>query len=132
LSTILLSIKPEYAEKILNGTKKYEFRRHLAKNNVTRIIIYSTFPIKQIVGEVEVTGTLSMKPHNLWDATKEYAGIARSGFRKYFSGCTIAHAYKLGNVYKYSEPQSLLKYNIKHPPQSFVYIGNEPDTEKFD
>jgi len=29
---ILLSIKPEYAEKIFAGTKKYEFRRSIFKN----------------------------------------------------------------------------------------------------
>ena len=44
MSTILLSIKPEYAKKIIDGTKKYEFRKRLAKHPVTKIIIYSTFP----------------------------------------------------------------------------------------
>ena len=36
MSTILLSIKPEYAKKIIDGTKKYEFRKRLAKHPVTK------------------------------------------------------------------------------------------------
>jgi len=48
-----LSIKPEYVEGILNETKKFEFRKRLADKSVERIIIYSTLPIKQVVGEVQ-------------------------------------------------------------------------------
>ena len=29
---VLLSIKPEFAEKILNGTKRFEFRKGIFKN----------------------------------------------------------------------------------------------------
>ena len=93
MSTILLSIKPEYVERILDGSKKYEFRRHLANKKVTRILIYSTAPVMKVIGEVEVIGTLSMKPTPLWEKTKLLAGISRSNFRKYFSGCAAAHAH---------------------------------------
>ena len=44
MSTILLSIKPEYVNKIIAGTKKYEFRKHLAQGDIQKIIIYSTAP----------------------------------------------------------------------------------------
>ena len=54
MSVILLSIKPEYCKKIFDGTKKYEFRKHLAQNNVSKIIVYSTFPEMKVLGEVEV------------------------------------------------------------------------------
>ena len=61
MSVILLSIKPEYCKKIFEGTKKYEFRKHLAQNDVEKIVVYSTAPEKKVVGEIEVIGTLSMK-----------------------------------------------------------------------
>ena len=36
---VLLSIKPEFAEKIFNGTKKYEFRKSIFKNkDVDKVI----------------------------------------------------------------------------------------------
>ena len=61
-SKILISINPEYVEGILNGTKKYEYRRMIAKKEVKSLVIYSTWPIKEIVGEVEVLDTIEMAP----------------------------------------------------------------------
>ena len=84
MSTILLSIKPEYVERIFKGTKKYEFRKHLAQKNVSKIVIYSTFPVMKIVGEVQVKETLAMSKTSLWEKTKKEAGISRSKYREYF------------------------------------------------
>lgn len=45
---VLLSINPEYVEKIFSGIKKYEYRRSIFKNEaVDTIVIYSTSPIKK-------------------------------------------------------------------------------------
>lgn len=71
MSTILLSIKPEYSNRIFNGTKKYEFRKHLAKKDVDKIIVYSSSPEQRVIGEVNVIETLSMKPSPLWELTKK-------------------------------------------------------------
>ena len=122
MSVILLSIKPEYCRRIFDGTKKYEFRKHLAQNNVSKIIVYSTFPEMKVLGEVEVKGTLSMKKTLLWEHTKEFAGISREKYRLYFKGCDEAHAYILGRTTLYDEPLSLDVLNIKRAPQSFVYV----------
>ncbi len=127
MSTILLSIKPEYVSKILDGTKKYEFRRNLAQEKVTKILIYSTAPVMRVVGEAEVIDTISLKPSPLWEATKEAAGISRANFRAYFQGCQLAHAYKLGKIVQYEVPKTLLHYGIIQPPQSFVYIERKTD-----
>lgn len=122
MSTILLSIKPEYANRILEGTKKYEFRKHLAQGKVQRILIYATSPEKRIVGEVDVVGTLTMKKTPLWEHTKTTAGISRKKFREYFEGCSVAHAYYLGKATRYDKPKKLTDYGILQAPQSFVYV----------
>lgn len=124
MSTILLSIRPEYANRILAGTKKFEFRKHLALDDVQKIIIYSTAPEKKIIGEVEVIGTLSMKKSPLWEKTKNAAGISRKKYREYFCGCAIAHAYMLGKVTKYEAKLSLTDIGLVQAPQSFVYISD--------
>lgn len=124
MNTILLSIKPEYANKILEGTKRYEFRKHLAQGAITRILLYSSSPEKRIVGEVEVVGTLTMKKTPLWECTKTSAGINRKKFREYFRGCSLAHAYQLGKAIKYDQPKNLADYGIVQAPQSFVYLKN--------
>ena len=69
MESILLSINPEYAERILIGSKKYEFRKKLANKPVNKILIYSTTPIMKVVGEVEVVKTISSSPSALWEHT---------------------------------------------------------------
>ncbi len=125
METIILSIKPEYAERILAGVKKYEFRKRLANRDVDKIIIYSTTPIMKVVGEVEVIGVISSSPSALWEHTKELAGISREKYRKYFKGCKTAYAYQLGKVIQYNPPKQLCEFSVKLPPQSFVYMSIE-------
>lgn len=120
---LLLSIKPEYATRILLGEKKYEYRKHLPKEEIDTIIIYATSPIKKVLGEVKVMGIISMCPSSLWEKTKSSAGISREGFRKYFKGCSKAYAYQLGEVIKYIPEKDLKDYGFDHAPQSFRYIN---------
>lgn len=122
---LLLSIKPVYATKILLGEKKFEYRKHLPKEEIDTIIIYATAPIKKVLGEVKVMGIISMRPSPLWEKTKSNAGISREGFRKYFKGCSKAFAYQLGEVVKYNPEKDLKDYGFDQPPQSFRYIKNE-------
>ncbi len=122
MSTILLSIKPEYVSKIIHGTKKFEFRRKLPKQKVTKIIIYSTSPIMQIVGEVDVVEVLNGLPLELYRRTKEYNGINVEKYLEYFKNSSIAYAYKLGEVRKFEPPKLLEDYGIGKAPQSFSYI----------
>ena len=44
MATILLSIKPEYANKIFDGQKRYEYRKRIPKKEVSKIIVYSSAP----------------------------------------------------------------------------------------
>ena len=46
---ILLSIKPEYVKSIFEGKKKFEYRKIIAKNKPTKIVIYSTYPVQQLL-----------------------------------------------------------------------------------
>lgn len=119
----MLSIKPEYVKKILNGTKKYEYRRRLAKMKSTIILIYSTYPIMKVVGQVKILGTMIDSPAVLWEKTKKNSGISKKNYQKYFCGCDIAYAYKLGEVEIFDYPKSLSEYNVKSAPQSFIYVN---------
>jgi len=46
---VLLSIKPKYVDLILNGEKKYEFRRKIFRNETNKVYVYCTSPVKKIV-----------------------------------------------------------------------------------
>lgn len=119
---ILISINPEHVENIINGTKKYEYRRVAAKQDISSIIIYETFPIKRIVAEAEIEDILMLSKEELWNVTKDKSGISKEFYDEYFKEKEIAYAYKLGKVTVYEEPKLLSEYNIKCAPQSFVYL----------
>ena len=108
MATILLSIKPEYANKIFDGQKHYEYRKRIPKKEVSKIVVYSSAPEQAVIGEIEVIKTLKMKPTPLWNSTKANAGISRSKYRKYFSGCTMAYAFVIGSFEKYPTSKTSL------------------------
>ncbi|MDR0977970.1 MAG: hypothetical protein LBL71_02915 [Endomicrobium sp.] len=119
---ILLSIKPEYVEMIFNNTKKYEYRRIPAKNKVNSILIYSSCPVKKVVGRLKIKSVIMKRPSTLWTMTRHGAGISKGVFDKYFSGKKIAYAYKIESFKKYKKPKNLNYFGISVPPQSFMYV----------
>ncbi len=125
MKALLLSIKPEYVEKILQGEKKFEYRKRLAKEDVSYIYVYSTAPSMKVVASVHIEGHLSDSPTALWEKTKAAAGISRAKFRDYFRGCKTAYAYKLDKVEVFESPKNLSDFGVAVAPQSFVYIKIE-------
>ena len=125
MKTLLLSIKPEYVDRILLGTKKYEYRKRLAKESFDKIYIYSTSPVMKVVGTVEVLGSLERSPSTWWEETKTKAGISRAKYREYFKNCKKAYAYQLGEVTVFDVPLALDDLGISTAPQSFVYIDEK-------
>lgn len=128
-TSVLLSIKPEYANKIFEGTKRFEFRRKLFTNrNVNRIVVYVTAPVSQVIGEFEIAGILELDLDELWEKTKEFSGIKKEFFDAYFYGQEKGYAIKIGPTTRYENPLELsAKFKVKHPPQSFVYLDAAGD-----
>lgn len=123
IKKIIISIKPEYVEKIISGEKKYEYRTKAAKKDVDKIIIYETTPVRKVVAEAEILDVLIMRPSELWELTKDHAGTTKSFFMSYFKGKEVAYAYKLGKVKVYRRPMELSAFGLKSAPQSFVYLS---------
>lgn len=128
---VLLSIRPQYVDRIFAGTKKYEFRRRPYGNlSVKTVVIYATKPVAKLVGEFDVEDILGYAPDELWKATSALSGISRTFFDEYFEGRNIAYALKIGNVRPYAEPISpeTVLDNFS-PPQSYMYVADGPPSE---
>ena len=119
---ILISINPEHVENIINGSKKFEYRKIAATQDISSIVIYETTPVKRIVAEAEIIDVLILSPDELWKQTKQASGISKEFFDEYFKGKKIAYAYKLGKVKVYETPKTLLDYGVKNAPRSFIYL----------
>lgn len=122
MSKMLLSIKPQFAKIILEGKKKYEFRKCKPKNDVNQIIFYASFPQKQVVGEAMIDEILEGTPSEIWEIAKTAAGITKQFYFSYYAGKDKAFAYKLKDVEIYKTPKELSDYGINQAPQSFVYL----------
>lgn len=121
---VLLSIKPEYADRIFNGEKKFEFRKAMFKNsNVTTVVIYATMPVGKVVGEFEIDEIIKDCPSKLWKITKSFAGITQDFFESYFDGRDAGYAIGVKKAIRYEKPLDLKSFLPKGiPPQSFCYL----------
>lgn len=121
---VLLSIKPKYADLILVGSKRVEFRRSWASQDVSVIVLYSSSPIQKIVGVVEVEQVVVASPTSLWKTcTERGGGLTRKELRSYFAGKSKGVAVLLGQLFKfdrYLEPSDVIGDFV--PPQSFRYL----------
>lgn len=120
---VLLSIKPEFANKIFEGTKKFEFRKVIFKKyNVKTVVVYASSPICKVIGEFEIEKIISLNPKEIWHITEKESGITESFFFQYFADRNIAHAIKIKKTKKYPSPLSIKEHFKVIPPQSFIYI----------
>lgn len=121
---VLLSIKPEFAELIFDGTKKFEFRKAIFKNeNIRTVVVYASSPVQKVIGEFEIETIISDNLKNLWDKTKQFAGIDEDYFYQYFAQKENGFAIKIKRAFKYKKPLSLKDDFKVTPPQSFLYLN---------
>ena len=124
---VLLSIKPEFVDKIFDGTKKYEYRRSLFKEHkIDSIIVYASSPVKMVIGEFQIDSILEEDIYHLWEKTKHQSGIDKDYFLEYFTGKEKGYAIKIKKTIKYKNKIDLHSHFGVHPPQSFIYINEKP------
>jgi len=122
---VLLSIKPKYAELIKSGFKKYEFRRKIwRKFGGSKVYIYSTSPIKKIIGAFDAPIIHADLPHKIWELFGDHSGISEEEFFQYFRDSEIAYAIEIRNLIIFEEPRDPSIYFLDFtPPQSYLYFN---------
>ena len=122
---ILLSIHPEYVAKIFSGEKTFEFRKRTPKEfDDRRIAVYSTSPVRKVVGFLEIEDVLQSSPSGLWRCVSKGAGISKHEFDAYFKNKVNALAYKIAKVYPLRKPVTLKSIGrSSSAPQSFCYLS---------
>lgn len=119
---VVLSIKPEFANKIFDGSKKFEFRKAIFKNkDVKTVIVYASSPVQRVIGEFEIEKIINKDLDALWDITRHSSGISQEYFYDYFSERDKGFAIQIKNPKKYRQSKCLKKDFDLIPPQSFAY-----------
>jgi len=122
--SLLLSIRPQHANRIFEGSKHYELRKVLPKARFARVFLYETGGAG-IVGWFDVADVLRKPIDELWN-TVGTAATTREAFYTYFAPVEEGYAIKIREAYKFKKPINASRLNGDRlkllPPQSFIVL----------
>lgn len=122
-AVVLLPIHPIYARRIMDGSKRVEFRRVAFSKEVYLVLIYATSPESEVVGMFQVAKMESNTPEELWSIYHDVAGIHKDEYDKYFLGCDKGIAIQIKKAVQFRKPIALSELDVQiHPPRGFQYI----------
>jgi predicted transcriptional regulator len=123
---VVLSVRPVYSDKIFEGKKTVELRRRfpISAPPGTVAYIYSTSPVRAMVGSAKIESVNKMPITEIWKAFGKRAQISKPDFDCYFEGITDGFALAISNARAFSRPIDLAELRSRfgfEPPQSFLY-----------
>lgn len=123
---VLMSIKPQYANAIMCGKKKVEFRKQIFDLNVERVYVYASHPMKKLIGYFDVDKVDCESPINLWETFNKVGSIAKADYSSYFNNCCYGYAIIVKRAYRFSKDyliSEIFGENFR-VPQSYRYINS--------
>jgi predicted transcriptional regulator len=127
---ILFSIRPFYADKILEGHKTVELRRKFPEFGAagSTALIYSTSPVSAIVGTARIKSVFKLSLPKLWKAHGAAARVAKADFDAYFAGQDYGFAIMLESARQLKSQLTASDLEVEFgiaPPQSYRYLDEE-------
>ena len=131
---LMLSLKPGYADAILDGTKTIELRRTRPRLILpTEALIYASSPTMAVVGRCRVIHIVDLTPEGLWRRHGKSAAIDRQAYLRYFHGSTRAYGLLIADPIRLESPielEALRSWRSGfHPPQSFQFMTMQHSDE---
>lgn len=123
---VLMSVKPQYANAIMCGQKKVEFRRQIFDQNVERVYVYASHPVKKLVGYFDIDKVDCESPLVLWNTYNKVGSIAKTDYAAYFNNCNYGYAIIVKCANRFSKDylvSEIFGENFR-VPQSYRYINN--------
>lgn len=118
-----MSIHPRFADAILKGTKRVEYRKRALAPDIETVLIYATAPVQQVIGRFSVSHHVIDTPARVWRRTQGSGGVARDFFDAYYANSGVAVGIAISSATRFERPWALteLAPDIT-PPQSFMYL----------
>jgi len=130
-SDLLMSMKANFAEKIMNGSKSIEIRKRFSDKWAHHdVVLYASKPTGSLVGRATVNSITKGRPDILWSRFGERIGCERWEFDAYVGDAKEITAIEFKNVSRYerslpvSEISNLLHQKLT-PPQSFLELTSD-------
>lgn len=129
---LLISVKPKYADAILQGIKTVELRR--TRPNLpagSLVILYSSTPTRAVVGWAHLSGVREGTPIEIWEEYGSAAAIDGPDYDAYFAGTHQAIALELNSVVAavHPIPLDVIRSIGIQPPQSWRYVPADITTQ---
>ena len=126
-SVALLAIKPRFAEAIIAGRKKVEFRKVRFTQPPQYIVLYASTPVQQVIAFFKVVQIEELTILGLWRKFRTRGGIGYQEFLNYYGERDRGYAIVVGSVWNLHRPALLRDFCPRGlPPQSFKYLS--PDS----
>jgi len=133
---LIMSIKPEFAKKIICGKKTVEIRRKFAEKwTGHKVNLYSSKPISGLVGEAKIDRVDVGKPDYIWELYYSNIGCNKKEFDFYTNSLEKIYAIVLDEIRPYETPIPLsqISYLINEdlrPPQSYFTTSKNKNWSK--
>ncbi|MEZ7196872.1 hypothetical protein [Pseudodesulfovibrio karagichevae] len=126
MASIFLPIKPVYADRLLSGEKRFEYRKSIPSKDISAVVIYASSPKKMIVGIGIVDHILCGSVSDIWQKTRHASGINKDAYLHYFEGKRTAYAIQFSEIRRLTTmvPPETLSETFRIP-QSFTYIDDD-------
>ncbi len=124
--TVLLAIKPRFANAIMAGEKTIEFRKTRFRDRVSRVVVYASSPTKKVIGYFDVSHIDEDEPTALWERYAEQGSISEDELMDYYGDSHTGVAIGIGLAVPLAKPVPLRKLNRSFSvPQSFFYLDDK-------
>lgn len=125
--TVLLSVRPRFAEALLNGSKTVEVRRrHVRIADGVLCLVYASSPTCALVGAIRVETTYTASPDVLWMRHGDGMGLARTEYDSYLDGAARPCAIVVAAGATFAHPVRLPELRRRHKafvtPQSYRFL----------
>jgi predicted transcriptional regulator len=124
---VLVSVRPPYAAKIIQGQKTVELRRRFPESASpgATVFIYSSSPVSAVVGWALIKQVLRMPVSRIWKEYGPSACISKKEFDAYFDGLKYGFVIFLQKARALKQQLKAIDLKEKFgivPPQSYRYL----------
>jgi len=130
-NSLLISIKPDYAEKIFHKKKTVEIRKKFSQKWIGhKAAVYASHPISGVIGDVKIENVIQDSPENIWNMYENEIGCTKEQFNNYIGCVDYIYAIQLSEINAYSQVLTLkdmtgISRTKLSPPQTYTYLEAE-------
>jgi predicted transcriptional regulator len=129
MRTLLLSVRPEFAEGLINGTKTAEVRRRFSLDVVgSTAIIYASTPTRAVIGEIRIGEAVEVQREKLWEKYGQRLKIAEVDLEDYLDETETPVILEATEPERWGRPVTLAELREStgvEPPQSYRFLTDE-------